>query len=206
MFDTLARSLPKPRQCKAFERSLRLRNAIILHFSCLGQQENIYMKLCRRDFRVAQAWKANSLQMLQTCPWKEEYKKAGKKNWTLKKSLPHFLFPFFHFSLVFCRLSCFAEHSRFSKKESAPWSAAVANAKKLLHQKKRLHPALFLLSVVGHSLQQSTKISKASQVDESQSGSFSLDIWHFMTASNHCRSLCHPNLFIYWVTKQTVFF
>ena len=55
----------------------------------------------------------------------EQYKKAGTKNWKLKK---------------------------FSKKESAPWIAAVASAKKQLHQKSRVHPALFLLSVVGKEL------------------------------------------------------
>mmetsp|Transcript_10910 Transcript_10910/g.11953 ORF Transcript_10910/g.11953 Transcript_10910/m.11953 type:complete len:145 (-) Transcript_10910:249-683(-) len=59
-------------------------------------------------------------------PFLEElYKKAGKKNWKLKK---------------------------FSKKESAPWLAAVASAKKQLHAKSRVHPALFLLSVVGKEL------------------------------------------------------
>ena len=36
---------------------------------------------------------------------------------------------------------------RFSKKESAPWTAAVASAQKQLHTKSRVHPALFLLSV-----------------------------------------------------------
>ena len=55
----------------------------------------------------------------------EQYKKAGKKNWKLKK---------------------------FTKKESAPWIAAVASAQKQLHAKSRLHPALFLLSVVGKEL------------------------------------------------------
>ena len=37
---------------------------------------------------------------------------------------------------------------RFSKKESAPWITAVQSAKKLLHNRSREHPALFLLSVV----------------------------------------------------------
>ncbi|CAJ1326908.1 unnamed protein product [Effrenium voratum] len=55
----------------------------------------------------------------------EQYKKAGSKNWKLKK---------------------------FSKKESAPWISAVASAQKQLHVKSRVHPALFLLSVVGKEL------------------------------------------------------
>ncbi|CAJ1383765.1 unnamed protein product [Effrenium voratum] len=58
----------------------------------------------------------------------EQYKKAGSKNWKLKK---------------------------FSKKESAPWIAAVASAQKQLHVKSRVHPALFLLSVVRTSIETS---------------------------------------------------
>jgi len=53
------------------------------------------------------------------------YKKSGNKKWELKA---------------------------FTAKESAPWKVAVASAQKQLKAKQRVHPAVFLLSVVGQHL------------------------------------------------------
>merc|ERR1719401_2180316 len=60
---------------------------------------------------------------------KDIYKKKGNKGWDLKE---------------------------FTSKEKAPWTAAVASAQKQLKKKKRIHPALFMLSVVGEHLHTSS--------------------------------------------------
>jgi hypothetical protein len=56
------------------------------------------------------------------------YQRTGKKDWELKS---------------------------FSAKENAAWKAAVASAQKQLKAKKRVHPALFMLGVVGKHLYES---------------------------------------------------
>mmetsp|Transcript_28773 Transcript_28773/g.61139 ORF Transcript_28773/g.61139 Transcript_28773/m.61139 type:complete len:84 (-) Transcript_28773:20-271(-) len=45
----------------------------------------------------------------------------------------------------------------FTSKESAAWRAAVKSAQSILKQRKRKHPALFLLAAVGKQLYESAQ-------------------------------------------------